>query len=331
MGDAAGVGPEIVVKALESMEIRQQCHPIVIGDRRIMEAAVKRFGSSQQRIHAVQDVGEARWHDNTVEVLDLSNLSPADFELGKISAACGEAFVTYIRTSARLALEGRIDAIASAPTNKEAMHAAGHHYPGQTEIFAEETGSTDFFTVLTGGKMRVFLLSSHVSLRRAIEMVTQERVERVIRRTQQSLHDLWGIDQPKIAVAGLNPHAGDGGLFGQEEIEHVIPVIERLRAEGFDITGPGSADSLYNQADQGVFDGIVGMYHDQGVIPLKRYGYVTVIAGTPIIRTTAGHGTAYDIAGKGIASPAVMERAILLAGELAGRRSGAARSYANGL
>jgi 4-phospho-D-threonate 3-dehydrogenase / 4-phospho-D-erythronate 3-dehydrogenase len=258
-------------------------------------------------------------------VIDLANLAPGDFEAGRVNASCGQAFVDYIRASARLALDGDIDAIASAPTNKEAMHAAGHLYAGQTEVFAEATDTKNFFTVLTGGKVKVFLVSSHVSLREAIDLVKPERVERVIRIAREALRELWHVENPKLAVAGLNPHAGDGGLFGREEIEHVIPVMQRLSAEGFDLVGPGPADSLYYAAEQGAYDGVIGMYHDQGVIPLKRYGYVTVIAGTPIIRTTAGHGTAYDIAGQGIAKPDVLIRAIQLAAELADLRRRAPR------
>jgi 4-phospho-D-threonate 3-dehydrogenase / 4-phospho-D-erythronate 3-dehydrogenase len=316
MGDPAGIGPEIVAKALADDAVRSVCRPLVIGDARIMAEALKLQPTSLE-IRAVKTVAEARFAPGTIEVLDLQNIAPEDFERGRINASCGRAFVDYIRHSARLALAGEIDAIASAPTNKEAMHAAGQYYPGQTEIFAEECGVKQPFTVLTGGRMRVFLLSSHVSLRQAIDLVRQERVESVIRQADAALRELWGVERPRIVVAGLNPHAGDGGLFGLEEIDEVIPVVERLRAEGFSLDGPGPADSVYHAADRGDYDGVIGMYHDQGVIPLKRYGYVTVIAGTPIIRTTAGHGTAYDIAWKGVGRADVMARAITLAAELA--------------
>lgn len=316
LGDAAGIAPEIVIKSLESEEIYQQCRPVVVGDARIVRNAI-RFAKQPLGINAIKTIEDAKYKLGTVDVYDVHNLAPEDFEIGKINASCGQAFVEYIRISAEMALHGDIEAIASAPTNKEAMHAAGHYYAGQTEVFTEVAGTKDFFTILTGGKVRVFLLSSHVSLRKAIELVTQERVESAIRVAHKALQEIWGIDNPKIAIAGLNPHAGDGGLFGDEEIKEVIPVVKKLQAEGFDLVGPGPSDSLYYAAEQGAYDGVIGMYHDQGVIPLKRYGYVTVIAGTPIIRTTAGHGTAYDIANKGIANPDVMKRAILLAAELA--------------
>jgi len=324
MGDAAGIGPEIVVRALVAPEVREACRAIVIGDGGIMRDAVALTGLPCE-IRAVSSVAEAEFSDGTIDVLDLRNIARADFEAGRISAACGRAFTQYIRRAARMALSGEIDAVASAPTNKESMHAAGEIYPGQTEIFAEESRSEDPFTILTGGKMRVFLVSSHVSLSQAIALVTQPRIELVIRKAIASLKELWGIDDPLIGVAGLNPHAGDGGLFGREEIEHVIPVLERLRAEGIRIEGPGPADSVYDRADRGAYDGLIGMYHDQGVIPLKRYGYDTVISGTPIIRTTAGHGTAYDIAWKGVGRADVMQRAVTLAAELAASRAARGR------
>lgn len=325
MGDPAGIGPEVVAKALQSARVHAECRPLVIGDARIMREAMA-LVSSPSRIHAVKSAGEAAFAPGTVEVLDLANIAPGEFRIGEINADCGRAFVDYIRLSAKLALSGEVDAVASAPTNKESMHAAGELYSGQTDIYAEEAGTKDYFTVLTGGKNRVFLVTSHVSLKKAIAAVTRERVERVIRIAHRGLRDLWMIANPRIGVAGLNPHAGDGGLFGDEEIEEVIPVVEKLKAEGLNLTGPDPADSLYWMSDQGLYDGIIGMYHDQGVIPLKRYGYVTVIVGTPLIRTTAGHGTAYEIAGKGVARAEVMENAILVAADLARRRKAGPRS-----
>lgn len=325
MGDAAGIGPEVVAKALQSARVHAECRPVVIGDARIMREAMK-LAPQPLTVHAVRGVADAAYAPGTIDVLDLANLAPGEFKIGAINAKCGRAFVDYIRLSARLALSGEVDAVASAPTNKESMHAAGEIYSGQTDIYAEEAGTKDYFTVLTGGKNRVFLVTSHVSLKQAIAMVTRDRVERVIRIAHQGLRDLWMIANPRIGVAGLNPHAGDGGLFGDEEIDEVIPVVEKLKAEGMNLTGPDPADSLYWMSDQGLYDGIIGMYHDQGVIPLKRYGYVTVIVGTPLIRTTAGHGTAYEIAWKGVARAEVMENAILVAADLARRRKAGAPS-----
>ncbi len=325
MGDAAGIGPEVVAKALQAPRVREECRPLVIGDARVMRDAMKLAGSDMA-VKPVGRVSEAAYAPGTVDVLDLENIAPGEFEPGAINASCGKAFVEAIRVSAKLALSGEVDAVASAPTNKESMHAAGALYSGQTDIYAEECGTRDYFTVLTGGKSRVFLVTSHVSLKQAIAAVTRERVESVIRIAHKGLRDLWMIDKPRIGVAGLNPHAGDGGLFGDEEINEVIPVVEKLKAEGMDLTGPDPADSLYWMSDQGFYDGIIGMYHDQGVIPLKRYGYVTVIVGTPIIRTTAGHGTAYEIAWKGVARSSVMEDAIVVAADIARRRKAGKRA-----
>jgi len=303
--------------------VHAACRPLLVGDARVMRDAL-RFAPRPLSLHTVARAEDARFADDAIDLLDLANITPGDFAVGAINASCGRAFVETIRVSADLANRGLADAVASGPTNKESMHAAGFtQYSGQTDIYAEMCGAQTYFTVLVGGLSRVYLVTSHVSLRQAIDSVTRDRVESVIRIADRSLRDLWKLARPHLGVAGINPHAGDGGLFGREEIEHIIPVVERLRREGLDVTGPEPADSLYFAAEQGRFDGIIGMYHDQGVIPLKRYGYVTVIAGTSILRTTAGHGTAYDIAGKGVARHEVMERAILLAAELARLRRAA--------
>jgi 4-hydroxythreonine-4-phosphate dehydrogenase len=320
MGDAAGVSPELILKALQNPEVYKCCRPIVVGDTRILKAA-QDYIKGNLNIQSVDRLDQAGYEYGTVDVFDLKNLDPNQFTLGRVNASCGQAAVDYIRASAKLALEGKIDAIASAPVNKEAMHAAGHHHPGQTEIFAEEEGAKTFFTVLTGGEMKVFLVTCHMSLRNSLDNIKKNRVEKVIHQAYQSLNELWGIKNPKIAVAGLNPHAGDGGLFGQEEIEEIIPAIKVCQMDGIDVSGPYPSDSLFYSAEQGAYDGVLAMYHDQGVIPLKRYGYVTVIAGTKIIRTTAGHGTAYDIAGKGTCRPEVFTRAIFQAAELAAVRT----------
>jgi 4-hydroxythreonine-4-phosphate dehydrogenase len=320
MGDPAGIGPEIVVRALLRPETYQVCKPLVIGTRVLIEDILRVIGVNNE-IVTVLDPRKGKYQYGSIDLASLDNISSKSFRYGKVNAVCGKAFVEYIKLSAEWALSGAVDAVACAPTNKESMRAAGYDYSGQTDIYAEISKTTDYFTILTGGLMRIFLVSSHVSLRQAIDLITPGRIESVLRMARSSLYDLWKIDSPNIGGAGLNPHAGDGGLFGIEEQDVVIPVIEKLRQEGFHIDGPISADALYNNADKGRYDGVIGMYHDQGVIPLKRYGYVTVIAGTPMIRTTAGHGTAYDIAGKGIADDSVMARAIRVAAELASLRT----------
>lgn len=325
LGDVAGIGPETVVRSAIDPAVRAACDPWLIGDRRVVDRALALVDPHWSSVACDDAAGVRAQRDGRVlPVLDLADSAPDDVPDGAVSAVAGAAFVHAIRRSAELALAGTVDAVASGVTNKESMHAAGHHYPGQTQVYADACGAEGVSTVLVGGELRVFLLSSHVSLRQACDLVTAERVETVLRQAVTTLRDLWAIDDPVIGVPGLNPHVGDGGLFGDEEIEHVIPVCERLRAEGVRIVGPDPADTLYHRAEQGAYDAVLGLYHDQGTIPLKKYGYITVAAGLPIIRTTAGHGTAYDIAWQGRADYGVMQRATLLAAELAGRRQGIA-------
>jgi 4-hydroxythreonine-4-phosphate dehydrogenase len=316
LGDAAGISPEVVAQALGQPRVRQICRPVVIGDAEILlrAAEVTRVPLKPAVSACFEDLD---FTEPAIPVLQNEETTVGDFEVGRVQANCGRAFVAAIEWSARLALEGKVQAIASAPTNKESMHAAGYHYTGQTDIYAEIAGVEKYFTILTGGKLRLFLLSSHVSLAQAIELVTRERILEVGEIADRALRELWGIDAPRIAVAGLNPHAGDGGLFGREEIERITPAIQALRDQGKRFEGPFPSDSLLHRAESGVYDGVVVMYHDQGVIPLKKHGYITVIAGTPFIRTTAGHGTAYDIAWQGKADGRVMARAIETAAELA--------------
>jgi len=319
MGDAAGISPEVVVRALADSPPTRDYQPVIIGDLTVLERARDLTGANLT-LAPVESIEAVPALSGAVPVLQNEATTVGDFKPGHVQASCGRAFMAAIRWSAQLALEGKIDAIASAPTNKESMQAAGDLYSGQTDCYAEMAGVQDYFTILTGGTLRLYLLSSHVSLARAIELVTRERILDVARIADQSLRELWGIESPRIAVAGLNPHAGDGGLFGREEIDEVIPAIEALQQEGYRIEGPFPSDSLLYSAEKGHYDGVIVMYHDQGVIPLKRYGYVTVIAGTPFIRTTAGHGTAYDIAWQGKASGDVMRRAIEVAAQLASLR-----------
>lgn len=320
LGDPAGIGPEIVAKALSSLEVRDRCAPVIVGDARIFDDVMRRFVPDGLPVRTVRSAAEIDNRDSSLWLLDLPTLDPVQVRFGQVSAECGHAFVAWSRAATQLALSGQVDAVASAPINKESMNLAGEHFDGQTELITNDLGVTNFCTVLTGGLLRVYLVSSHVSLLQAIRLVERARIERILRLAVMSLRDLWGIDRPHIGVAALNPHAGEGGMFGREEIEEITPAIEALRADGADVVGPEPADSLYHMADNGHFDGVIGMFHDQGTIPLKRYGYVTVIAGAPIVRTTAGHGTAYNIAGQGLADASLMQRAILTAAELAALR-----------
>ena len=321
-GDPAGVGPEIIAKTFMDAEVRARATPIVIGDASTMRRAVSLLGLAVQvvEIGAPEDADDLG--DLALPVIDLElGIDEAVMDAGAPTAAAGQLSAQAIHRSIEIVMAGRADAIASAPVNKVALHSAGYLYPGQTEMFAEGVGTPkgEYHTMLIGGDMRVSLVTSHMSLRNAIDNITKERVKRIAHQAVATLHDRFGIDAPSVGVAGLNPHAGDGGLFGDEEIREIQPAIEELRSTGVRITNPRPADTLFWEAEKGQYDVVLGMYHDQGVIPLKRYGYVTLIAGIPIIRTTCGHGTAYDIAWKGAADHDLFRRAFLLAAELAAK------------
>jgi 4-phospho-D-threonate 3-dehydrogenase / 4-phospho-D-erythronate 3-dehydrogenase len=325
IGDPAGIGPEVVVKALCTPEVgdtkRAPVVPILIGDLRVLEEASRRFVDGRLRFRKISRPEEAIDDGRAVNLIDLANVEAGPMRYGEVCAEYGQAFVAWSRLGTKLAAEGALDAIASAPINKESMHAAGEHFEGQTELIMSDLRVKNFCTIVVGGNYRVFLVSAHVSLMRAIQLAKKDRIERILRLAVDALHVFWGIARPKIGVAALNPHAGEGGLFGTEEHDEIAPAISAVSALTADVSGPEPADSLYYQANAGQFDGVVGMYHDQATIPLKQYGYVTVIAGSPVIRTTAGHGTAYNIAGRGVANGALMTRAIHLAAELASKRS----------
>jgi 4-hydroxythreonine-4-phosphate dehydrogenase len=278
------------------------------------------------RFNEVGDVHDARFEPGVVEVLDLANADPNICMWGKVAPEAGRAAVEYVLRAADLALAGEVDGIVTAPLNKEAMQLAGFHWAGHTEMLAEHTESGKITMLLTSRELRVIHISTHVSLREAIARVTRERVVEVIYLAQQGLESL-GIPRPRIAVAGLNPHAGESGLFGQEEIEIITPAIEQVQAEGLDVSGPLPPDTIFWRARRGEFDVVVAMYHDQGHIPMKLLGFdegVNVSIGLPIIRTSVDHGTAFDIAGQGIARHASMIEALRVAAQMArARRRGA--------
>ena len=317
IGDVAGIGPELIVKVLADNTPRR-FDAVVIGNAAVMRKAVSLFASAKTRIETIRHPSERIRSGNVIHVLDLGGYPDPAFAEGQADGTCGSLAVDSLRKASALAEEGALNAVVSAPVNKESMHAGNRFYPGQTEVFAEETGTEDFFTVLVSGKIRLFLLTSHVPLGEAVRSVTPENVERVLRQTHRTLQRNWGLEKPKIAVAGLNPHAGENGQLGHEEKEIIVPAIQKVRQEKIDAYGPFSAEILLSGNKATAFDGIVGMYHDQGVVPLKKKGYVTTIAGLPFVRTTVGHGTAYDIAWQGKADPYLMRKAFDLAVELAG-------------
>lgn len=322
MGDAAGVGPEIIIKALGAPQLYQQSRPFVIGDAKLLERAesIVRTGVTVRRIASVS---EATFQHGTVDCLDL-DLLPADLPFGQVSAQAGDAAFRYLERAIQLANEGAIDAICTAPLNKEALHKGGHIYPGHTEILGALTGTTEFAMMLTSPKLRVIHVTTHIGLIDAIRKITPERVHRVIRLAHETLQRA-GIQSPRIGVCGINPHAGENGLFGNgEEGEKIVPAVERAQAEGITVQGPLPADTLFYRAARGDFDIVVAMYHDQGHAPIKVMGLeegVNITVGLPIIRTSVDHGTAFDIAGKGIADERSILEAMRQAVELAPKRA----------
>lgn len=329
MGDPAGIGPEIAVRALASEHVQAICRPLVVGDADCLRAAVGLCGVAAG-IHPVRRVEEAVFAPGTIEVYDLDNVDMAHFERGKVSVQGGDAAFAAVKAAIGLAMHKEVDGTVTGPINKEALLLAGHHFAGHTEIYAHFTGTKDYSMLLAEGNLRVIHVSTHVSLREACDRVKKDRVLEVIRLAGAACKS-FGIAAPRIAVAGLNPHAGENGMFGDEEIKEIIPAMEAARGEGWDVSGPWPPDTVFSKAAGGMFDIVVAMYHDQGHIPLKVIGFtldpdtgrfravngVNITIGLPIIRTSVDHGTAFDIAGKGIATPESLVSAIEYAVKLA--------------
>ena len=322
MGDAAGIGPEIVVKSIADPRIRQWCDPIVLGDLGVLRAAAERVRVAIPLEPVERPTAARLGGEGAVAVIDYRNVDAGTLRMGVVEPALGEAAVHYTREAARMALASEVDGIVSAPLNKEAMRAAGHHYEGATEIFAEMAGVKRYAMVLLLGEMRLMLLTNHMSLRDACDKVTKERVyEKIVLGHEALLAQ--GIAAPRIAVSALNPHAGEGGLFGREEIEEIEPALARARAEGVNAIGPVPADTVFFKTKQGLYDMTIALYHDQGLGAVKLLGFgnvVTLLVGLPFIRTSTGHGTAFDIAGTGKADHLNLLEAVRVAAELGGRR-----------
>ena len=300
LGDPAGIGPEIVHTALAHPEVYDRCRPLVLGDRRILERAAPWVGLSPD-FDVVSDPAEGRYEAGKIALLDLANAAPGDCPIGEVSAAAGRAAVEYVFRACDLAMAGAVDAVVTAPLNKAAMHRAGFDYAGHTELLTERTGAERVSMLLVGPALRVVHVSTHVALTEAIRRVKRQRVHEVIRIAADSCRAL-GIAEPRIAVAGLNPHASEGGLFGDEEEREIAPAIADARAEGLRVSDPQPPDTVFLRATKGEFDIVVAMYHDQGHIPMKLLAFdsgVNVSVGLPIVRTSVDHGTAFDIAGTG--------------------------------
>ncbi len=314
-GDPAGVGPEIIVKALQDEAVFARCRPLVIGDARMLARAATWLGMPPLRFERVETPSDADYAVGTIPLLEQNNADPAEIAPGVLSAAAGDAAVESVSLACDLALAGDVDAIVTTPLNKEAMRLAGYPYAGHTELLAERTGADRVSMLLVSDSLRVVHVSTHVPLAEAIRRVTPARVEEVIDLAEYACEAL-GIAAPRIAVAGLNPHAGESGLFGSEDATQIRPAVERARARGLNVSDPLPPDTVFLRAMRGEFDIVVAMYHDQGHIPMKLLAFedgVNVSIGLPIIRTSVDHGTAFDIAGTGRANPASLLAAIEVA------------------
>lgn len=323
MGDAAGIGPEVIMKSLGHAEVHRRCRPLVIGDAERLRAAGRIVASSLTvRTVADAEIEAATFEDDVANCVDLG-LIPADLPWGRLSPIAGAAAFRYVEAATRLAMAGRIDAICTAPLNKEALHAGGYPYPGHTEMLAALTGVDEVSMLLTAPGLRVIHVTTHIGLIDAIARIELGLVERTIGRGYRVL-ERAGMKRRRIGVCGINPHAGENGLFGRgEEAEKIVPAVTACRAKGWDVEGPLPADTLFFRASRGDFDMVVAMYHDQGHAPIKVLGIeagVNITVGLPVIRTSVDHGTAFDLAGRGTADERSMIAALRQAADLAATR-----------
>ena len=320
MGDPAGIGPEITAKSLAKKEIYDMCKPVVIGDAKVFAKAIE-IVEADLKVNVIQKPEEGKYEYGTVDLIDLDNINMEELEYGVVQAQCGKAAFEYIKTSVDLAKAGVVKALATTPINKESLKAAGVPYIGHTEMLEDLTNTKDPLTMFEVRGMRIFFLTRHLSLKDAIAQMTKERVRDYLNRCDKALQRL-GIENRKIAVAGLNPHSGENGLFGREEVDEIAPGIELGKADGIDAYGPVPADSVFFQALNGKYDAVLSLYHDQGHIAAKMTDFhrtISITNGLPFLRTSVDHGTAFDIAGKNIAASTSMEECIKLAAQYAPR------------
>jgi len=332
VGDPGGIGPEISAKTLNREDIYDHCRPLLVADCRVMED-VLRFTDVKLKLNPVQHVRDARFKHGTIDVLDMNNMPPNLLRYKEVTADQGRASFEYVTKVIELATKGDLDGTVSGPINKAAINAAGHHYAGHTEIYAKFTDTRDYSMMLSHGNFRVTHVSTHVSLRQACDLVKKDRVIRVIGLTYDALKNL-GLSEPRIGVAGLNPHCGEEGMFGHEDDQEILPAVEQVRKKGYHVEGPIPADTIFSKMKGGMFDAVVVMYHDQGHIPMKFFGFqydqktgqwgemsgVNITLGLPIVRTSVDHGTAFGKAGEGRANPQSMIEAIKLGALLSRKR-----------
>jgi 4-hydroxythreonine-4-phosphate dehydrogenase len=323
MGDPVGVGPEIMALALADPAIYRTCRPLVLGDLPAMERARQHL-TPDLTLHPVENSSEGLYQADTIDLLALSSLAPENLNHSHPTVAGGQAMVTYILTAIEMALNEEVAGMVTGPISKASLNLAGYRYPGHTELLADRTGAAEVAMMLAGGKFRVVLATIHCPLSDVPGMLSAEALIRLFALTCRALQRDFGISKPSLGVAALNPHASEGGLFGDEEKEVIIPAVLEARGRGLGVSGPFPADTLFWRHAQGEFDAICAMYHDQGLIPLKLLHFmdaVNVTLGLPIIRTSVDHGTAYDLAGTGDAHPGSLKAAIFMAAEMAGRRA----------
>jgi len=322
MGDPAGIGPEIAVKALLEKSIHEICKPLIVGDAVVFDQIITLL-KLPVKVNAISKVADAKFEFGTIDVFDLTITDITKLQFGKIDAMCGEASFQAVKKAIELAMAKEVDATVTGPINKKSINEAGHHFAGHTEIYAHFTGTKKYAMLLVENHINVIHVSTHVSLRQACDLVKKERILQVIELLRNGLMQL-GKTNLKIGVAGLNPHAGDSGLFGTEDEEEILPAVQEAKRLGYDVEGPVPPDTMFAKAAMGAYGGVVAMYHDQGHIPFKLAGFkwnaekqqmdsvkgVNITMGLPIIRTSVDHGTAFEIAGKGIASADAMILAI---------------------
>lgn len=317
MGDPAGIGPEIIAKVIDSGEVFPFCRPVLIGDADVMKKVVEemRLSIGVRSIASIQEADAAK---GKLDVLSLNQVKLADHAWGRPAVTSGSAVVAYVTRAVELAMRDEVDAVVTAPISKAIMNAAGYKYAGHTELLASLTGAKEYGMLFVGGGLRVILTTIHVALKDVAKHVNTGSVLKTLRLAHRAMVS-FGIDKPRIGVAALNPHAGEGRLFGNEEWDEILPAVIKARQEGIDASNPIPADTLFHKARNNYFDVVVAMYHDQGLAPLKMLAFgnaVNVTVGLPIIRTSVDHGTAYDIAGKGCADPASLLEALKLAAKM---------------
>jgi 4-hydroxythreonine-4-phosphate dehydrogenase len=322
MGDPAGIGPEVIAKALAGTKVRRVCFPLVIGSLAVMQRTVKKLRLKLD-IRSVEAHETAALRTNQITVLDPLEQPLGSFKVGVAAPETGAASVAFIKKAVHLAQIGCIDGMVTAPINKEAINMAGCHFPGHTELLADLTQTQESGMMIIGGPLRIMFVTTHVAIKDLPSLLTQAKIEKGIRLAHLALTTLFGIKKPKIGVAALNPHAGEHGLFGDEEARVILPAARAAQAKGILASDPLPADTLFGKTARGDYDGVVALYHDQGLIPLKLVAFGTCVnltVGLPIIRTSVDHGTAFDIVGKGIADPGSLIEAATLAAELATKR-----------